>query len=118
MATLKNGDHAVVRTAPSLELRYGTWLTAMACPSAASQVPYAVYGGTHEFLVQYAQDWGIEYTLVDATDANEYRKALQPNTRVVYTESPANPTCRLTDLEAVSKICDEHGHSGLSLTAL
>ena len=74
--------------------------------------PYAVYGGTHEFLVQYAQHWGIEYTFVDATDAEEYRKALQPNTRVVYTESPANPTCRLTDLNAVSRICDEHAAKG------
>ena len=86
MAALKSGDHAVV--------------------------PYAVYGGTHEFLVQYAQHWGIEYTLVDATDASAYKRALRPNTRVVYTESPANPTCRLTDLEAVSKICDEHAAAG------
>ena len=62
--------------------------------------------------MQYAQHWGIEYTFVDATDAEEYRKALQPNTRVVYTESPANPTCRLTDLNAVSRICDEHAAKG------
>lgn len=86
MAALRSGDHAVV--------------------------PFAVYGGTHEFLVQYAQHWGIDYTLVDATDPEEYRKALQPNTKVVYTESPANPTCRLTDLEAVSAICDEHASAG------
>ena len=44
-AALRSGDHAIV--------------------------PYAVYGGTHEFLVQFAQHWGIEYTLVDATDASE-----------------------------------------------
>jgi len=86
MAALKAGDHAVI--------------------------PYTVYGGTHEFLVQFAQHWGIEYSFVDATDPEEYRKALQPNTRVVYTESPANPTCRLTDLEAVAAVVDDHAKLG------
>lgn len=69
---------------------------------------YTVYGGTHEFLVEFATHWGIQYTLVDATDPEAYRAALKPNTRVVYTESPANPTCRLTDLEAVSAVVDDH----------
>eukprot|EP00325_Prymnesiales_sp_UTEX-LB-985_P002984 CAMPEP_0174713492 /NCGR_PEP_ID=MMETSP1094-20130205/14130_1 /TAXON_ID=156173 /ORGANISM="Chrysochromulina brevifilum, Strain UTEX LB 985" /LENGTH=492 /DNA_ID=CAMNT_0015912673 /DNA_START=12 /DNA_END=1490 /DNA_ORIENTATION=- len=86
MAVLKNGDHAVL--------------------------PYAVYGGTNEFFVQFAVDWGIEYTLVDATDPSAYARALRPNTKVVYTESPANPTCRLTDLPAVSQICDAHAAKG------
>jgi len=75
-------------------------------------VPYTVYGGTHEFLVQFASQWGIEYTFVDATDPEEYRKALRPNTKVVYTESPANPTCRLTDLEAVARVTDAHAAAG------
>jgi len=81
-AALRSGDHAVL--------------------------PYTVYGGTHEFLVEFAQHWGIEYTLVDPTDPNEYFKAMKPNTKVVYTESPANPTCRLTDLEAVGRLVDKH----------
>ncbi len=86
MAALKAGDHAVF--------------------------PYAVYGGTHEFLCNYAEDWGIEYSLVDATDPNEYAKAMRPNTRVIYTETPANPTCRLTDLPAIAAIADAHAAAG------
>jgi len=81
MATLKSGDHAVM--------------------------PYAVYGGTNEFMSQFLKHWGIEWTLVDATDPNEFAKALRPNTKVVYTESPANPTCRLTDLAAVGALVTE-----------
>jgi len=81
-AALKAGDHAVL--------------------------PYTVYGGTHEFMVQFARHWGIEYTLVDATDPQAYAKAMRPNTRVVYTETPANPTCRLTDLDAVAAVVDAH----------
>ena len=82
MAVLKAGDHAIF--------------------------PYTVYGGTHEFLVEFAKDWGIEYSLVDATKPEEYEKALRPNTKVVYTESPANPTCRLTDLAAVAAVATKH----------
>lgn len=74
--------------------------------------PYTVYGGTHEFLVEFAQHWGIEYTLVDSTDAANYAKAMRPNTKVVYTESPANPTCRLTDLDGVARVVDTHAAAG------
>lgn len=82
MAILKAGDHGIF--------------------------PYTVYGGTNEFLVQFAQHWGIEYTLVDATDPENYAKAIKPNTKLLYTESPANPTCRLTDLAAVGKVAMDH----------
>ena len=80
MAVLKAGDHAVF--------------------------PYTVYGGTHEFLVEFATKWGVEISFVDATRPEEYAKALRKETRVIYTESPANPTCRLTDLNAVGAIAD------------
>lgn len=85
-AALRSGDHAVL--------------------------PYTVYGGTHEFLVEFAQHWGMEYTLVDPTKPEEYGRAMKPNTKVVYTESPANPTCRLTDLKAVAKLVDAHAAKG------
>jgi methionine-gamma-lyase len=71
-------------------------------------LPYTVYGGTHEFMERFAVKWGVEYTLVDATDVGAYARALRPNTRVVHTESPANPTCRLTDLAAVAAAVDAH----------
>jgi len=86
MAVLRSGDHAVF--------------------------PYTVYGGTHEFLVDFAQHWGIEISLVDATNPAEYSKALRPTTRVIYIESPANPTCRLTDLAAVATVADNHSANG------
>ena len=78
MASLKSGDHAIF--------------------------PYTVYGGTNEFLREFLQHLGVTWTLVDSTNPQNYADALQPNTRVVYTESPANPTCRLTDLDAVGQI--------------
>lgn len=71
-------------------------------------LPFTVYGGTHEFMKEFAVHWGIEYTLVDMTSPSAVAEALRPNTRVVHTESPANPTCRLTDLAAVAAAVDAH----------
>ena len=67
-------------------------------------LPYAVYGGTNEFLKEFAAHWGITWTFVDATDPAAYAQALTPSTKVVYMETPANPTCRLTDIDAVAKV--------------
>lgn len=74
-------------------------------------VPYTVYGGTFEFLTEFCEFWGIEVTQVDAAGVKgpeNYRNAFRENTKVVYTETPANPTCRLTDLEGVARVVDEH----------
>mmetsp|Transcript_4272 Transcript_4272/g.7115 ORF Transcript_4272/g.7115 Transcript_4272/m.7115 type:complete len:532 (-) Transcript_4272:67-1662(-) len=74
-------------------------------------LPYTVYGGTHEFTTEFCVQWGIEVTFVDASGVNgpaNYKKAFQDNTRVVYTETPANPTMRLTDLAGVGRVVDEH----------
>lgn len=51
-------------------------------------------------------------SFVDATKPEEYAKALKPTTKVIYSESPANPTCRLTDLAAVGAVADAHAAQG------
>lgn len=68
--------------------------------------PKAVYGGTHEFLSSYAERWGIAVSFIDPTEpaAAGYKRAMRPNTRVLYAETPCNPTMRLTDLAAVGAI--------------
>jgi methionine-gamma-lyase len=73
--------------------------------------PYTVYGGTHEFAENFCKQWGIEVTYVDAAGVagpENYKRAFQDNTRVVYAETPANPTMRLTDLAGVGRVVDEH----------
>ena len=52
---------------------------------------------------------GIEVSRVDTSDVQNVRRALQPNTRLVYLESPANPLIRLTDVEAVARVAHEAG---------
>ena len=72
--------------------------------------PYTVYGGTYEFLTEFADQWGIEVTFVDGAGPDgpeNYKKAFRENTKVVYTETPANPTMRLTDLAGVGRVVDD-----------
>src|SRR5205085_357202 len=58
----------------------------------------AIYGGAYEFLSEMAPQLGLEVTFVDATDAETVRRALRPSTRLIYAESPVNPTLRILDL--------------------
>ena len=66
--------------------------------------PRAIYAGTYEWLAVFGPRMNISVTWVDATDVAAYRAAVQPNTRLLYAESPSNPTMRLTDLEALGAL--------------
>jgi methionine-gamma-lyase len=71
----------------------------------------AVYGPTATLIVNILSRFGIESTPVDGTDPKNIQKALKPNTKVVYVETPGNPTLAITDLEEAGKIA--HGHGAL-----
>jgi cystathionine beta-lyase/cystathionine gamma-synthase len=68
-----------------------------------------VYGGTYRFADQFLTKFGVEVSFVDASDTNAVSATIKDNTRLVFTESPANPTLKVTDLAAVSAICAENG---------
>merc|ERR1719215_558952 len=51
----------------------------------------------------------MEFTFVDFRDPENVRKAMKPNTKLVFSETPANPVLTLTDIQAVSDIAYEHG---------
>ncbi len=68
---------------------------------------HALYGCTFAFLNHGAGKYGIDTTFVDASDLDAVRRALRPNTKVVYLESPANPTMTLADIEAISAMAHE-----------
>ncbi|MGB4431179.1 MAG: methionine gamma-lyase [Limnochordia bacterium] len=67
----------------------------------------ALYGCTFAFLNHVTSKYGIETTFVDASDLEAVRQALRPNTKVVYLESPANPTMAIADIKSISAIAHE-----------
>jgi cystathionine beta-lyase/cystathionine gamma-synthase len=68
-----------------------------------------VYGGTYRFADQFLTKFGVDVTFVDATDPGAVRDGLTPATKLIFTETPANPTLKLTDLRMVSDISAEAG---------
>lgn len=63
-----------------------------------------VYGGTYRFVTTLLPKYGITHTFADFTDLEAIETAIQPNTVVLYAETPANPLLGITDLEGVVKI--------------
>ncbi|MCP3980256.1 MAG: PLP-dependent transferase [bacterium] len=83
LATLNAGDHAVVSD--------------------------VAYGGTYRICTKIFSRFGVEFTFADSARVEDVEAALKPNTKLVLTETPANPTLKLTDLQAVSEICKARG---------
>ncbi len=63
-----------------------------------------VYGGTYRFADQFLTKFGVDVSFIDAGDPRAVERVMRPETRLVFTESPANPTLKVTDLAAVSAI--------------
>jgi cystathionine beta-lyase/cystathionine gamma-synthase len=64
-----------------------------------------LYGGTPRLFNQVMSNFGLEFTYVDTSEAENVERAIRKNTRMVYVETPTNPLMRLTDLAAMSAIC-------------
>lgn len=59
----------------------------------------AIFGSTHQLFTQLFPRWGVTTTYIDAVDPEEWEKAIQPNTKIIFLESPSNPGLELVDLE-------------------
>ena len=71
-------------------------------------VDKTLYGCTYAFLQKGLAKFGVTITHLDLTDTQLLADAINPNTKVVYYETPANPNMRLVDIEAVSAIAKKH----------
>jgi methionine-gamma-lyase len=69
----------------------------------------AVYGPSRVILETIYSRFGVEFTMVDTSDLESVRKAFKPNTKLLYTETPANPTMAISDLKALADLAHEHG---------
>ncbi|MGD1022660.1 MAG: PLP-dependent aspartate aminotransferase family protein [Candidatus Sulfotelmatobacter sp.] len=64
-----------------------------------------LYGGTPRLFNQVLTGFGLEFSYVDTSDAENVERAIRKNTRLVHVETPTNPLMRLSDLPAISQIC-------------
>ncbi|WP_417579773.1 O-succinylhomoserine sulfhydrylase [Pelagibacterium sp.] len=89
---------AAVTTAVMSQLRAGDHVVAAR----------ALFGGCRYVVETFMPRWGVESTLVDGRDPENFARAMQPNTKVVFVETPTNPTLELVDLKAVAEIAHAH----------
>lgn len=68
-----------------------------------------LYGGTVTQLDVTLRRFGVETTFIDSTEVEDFAAAIQPNTKVLYTEVVANPSGVITDIEGLGALAHEHG---------
>ena len=72
-------------------------------------VSQVAYGGTYRVCTQVFARFGARFTFVDTSDTDAVRAAITPDTRLLLTETPANPTLVLSDIAALSEIARSNG---------
>ena len=68
----------------------------------------SVFGSTHTLFTKYFPKWKIETSYFDVNKVNEIEKLIQPNTKILYAESPTNPAVDILDLKFLGKIAKKH----------
>ncbi|MFT4113438.1 trans-sulfuration enzyme family protein, partial [Silvibacterium sp.] len=67
-----------------------------------------IYGGTARLFHQVLTHFGVEFSFVDTASVEATERAIRPNTRLIFIETPANPTLRLTDIRAIADLAHSH----------
>jgi len=67
-----------------------------------------IYGGAYQLVTEMFPRYGIEYTFVDETDLDSWKKAIKKNTKGIYIETPSNPLLTITDIRGVVKLAKQH----------
>ena len=67
-----------------------------------------VYGGTYRLFQNVMRDFGLEFTFLRLNDRKRIEKAIQPNTRMIWLETPSNPLLNIIDIEMVVDIAKKH----------
>jgi O-succinylhomoserine sulfhydrylase len=100
--------------------------TGMAAVTAAMMAPVragdhvvaaSAFGSCRYIIEDHLPRYGVETTLVEGTDLEAWRKAVRPNTKLFFLESPSNPTLEVLDIAAVAKVAKEAGASSSSTTS-
>lgn len=68
----------------------------------------SIFGSTHTVISKYLPKYGIEFSYVSANNMEEWEKAIRPNTKMIFVETPTNPGLDIIDLEFVSSLCKKH----------
>jgi O-succinylhomoserine sulfhydrylase len=101
------GAEAAVATASGMNAIFTTFAALLKSGDhvVAAQ---AIFGNSTHILAEILPKWGIECTFIDSRNEENWELAIQPNTKMVFLETPTNPTLDLIDLYAVGQLCQNH----------
>nr|WP_081909592.1 aminotransferase class I/II-fold pyridoxal phosphate-dependent enzyme [Aureispira sp. CCB-QB1] len=68
----------------------------------------SVFGNTHRIITEILPEWGVDYTYVDIDQPETWEAAIQPNTKMLFAETPSNPALDFIDLEWLGKLTKKH----------
>ena len=107
VAALEGGAGALATASGSAAITYAVQNIALAGDHIVSSVN--LYGGTHNLFANTLVEQGLTTTFVDPADPENFEKAIQPNTKLVYAETLGNPNSDVIDLEAIAAVAHRHG---------
>ena len=107
LAALEGGVGAVATASGQAALHLGVATLMGAGGHIVSST--SIYGGSHNMFAHTLPRFGIETTFVDPRDPDAFRKAIRPETRLVFGETLGNPGLEIMDLEAIAEIAHENG---------
>ncbi|ETN96349.1 trans-sulfuration enzyme family protein [Zhouia amylolytica] len=67
-----------------------------------------LYGGTHNLIVKEFDKFGIEYSFTSGSEEQDFKNAIQPNTKVIYIETPSNPLLSVVDIKMVASLAKKY----------
>jgi O-succinylhomoserine sulfhydrylase len=105
---LLEGAEACYAVASGMAAVYG----ALACQLKTGDhvvASKALFGSCYQVITAILPRFGITYTLVDGNDLDAWAKAFTPDTKVVFLETPSNPTLEIVDVAAVGEMAKKHG---------
>lgn len=106
MAALEGGVGALATASGSAAIDYAVRNIAGVGDHIVSSA--SVYGGTYNLFANTLPEAGITTTFVDASDPENFARAITPQTKAIFVESLGNPNCDIIDLEAVAAIAHQH----------
>jgi O-succinylhomoserine sulfhydrylase len=68
----------------------------------------SIFGSTHSVITKFLPRYGIEHSYVPAADPGSWEAAIQPNTKMIFVETPTNPGLDIIDLEVVGRLAKKH----------
>ncbi len=107
IAALEGGAAALATASGSAAISYAIQNIAIAGDHIVSSTN--LYGGTHNLFANTLKEQGLDTTFVDPSDPENFEKAIQPNTKLLYAETLGNPNSDVIDLEAIAAIAHQHG---------